>query len=72
MSTVVRISDKLASEARSRCKFEHRSLTSQVEYWASIGKAAEENPDLPFQFIKETLLAKEEMNIKGKEKYVFG
>ena len=35
-------------------------MTSQLEYWATIGKAAEENPDLPFSFIKETLLAMED------------
>lgn len=72
MSTVIRISDRLASEARIKSKIEHRSLTSQIEYWATIGKAAEENPDLPFAFIKDTLMAIEEMNVKGKEAYAFG
>jgi len=47
-------------------------MTSQLEYWATIGKAAEENPDLPFSFIKETLLAREEMKGKPKEEYTFG
>jgi hypothetical protein len=47
-------------------------MTSQLEYWATIGKAAEENPDLPFSFIKETLLAREEMKDKSKEEYTFG
>lgn len=42
-------------------------MTSQLEYWATIGKAAEENPDLPCSFIKETLLAIEEMNEREKE-----
>ncbi|MBC2604386.1 ParD-like family protein [Puniceicoccus vermicola] len=72
MSTVVRISDHLADEAKTRSKVEHRSMTSQVEYWATIGKAAEENPDLPFSFIKETLLAMEEMKKGQKEEYTFG
>ena len=72
MSTVIRISDHLAKEAKTRSKVEHRSMTSQLEYWATIGKAAEENPDLPFSFIKETLLAREEMKEKPKEEYTFG
>jgi hypothetical protein len=72
MSTVIRISDHLAKEARTRSRVEHRSMTSQLEYWATIGKAAEENPDLPFSFIKETLLAREEMKDKSKEEYTFG
>lgn len=72
MSMVIRISDNLAKEAKIKSKVEHRSVTSQIEYWASIGKAAEENPDLPFNFIKETLLALEEAKEKGTEEYVFG
>jgi len=47
-------------------------MTSQVEYWAKIGKAAEDNPDLPFIFIKETLLALEEMTDGSLEEYSFG
>ena len=47
-------------------------MTSQLEYWATIGKAAEENPDLPFSFIKETLLAMEVMKEATKEEYTFG
>ena len=47
-------------------------MTAQVEYWATIGKAAEENPDLPFSFIKDTLMALEEVKVKGTEEYVFG
>ncbi|MCH7926547.1 MAG: hypothetical protein IID03_00960, partial [Candidatus Dadabacteria bacterium] len=50
---------------------EKRSMTSQVEYWAKIGKIAEDNPDLPFSFIREILLAQEEAKSK-KEEYVFG
>lgn len=72
MSTVIRISDHLAKEAKTRSKVERRSMTSQLEYWATIGKAAEENPDLPFSFIKETLLAIEEIKECPKEEYTFG
>ena len=35
----------------------------QIEYWARLGHCAEDNPDLPLEFIKECLLAKEE--VKG-------
>jgi hypothetical protein len=35
-------------------------VPKQIEYWSRIGKLAEENPDLPFSFIQETLLAIEE------------
>ena len=47
-------------------------MTAQVEYWAKIGKIAEENPDLPFTFIKEILLGLEELKEEEKEEYAFG
>ena len=47
-------------------------MTAQIEYWATIGKAAEDNPGLPFSFMRESILAVEEMKEKGKEEYVFG
>lgn len=72
MSTVIRISDNLAKQARLRSKLEQRSMTSQLEYWAKIGKTAEDNPDLPFSFIKETLLARAEIQYSEKEEYTFG
>ena len=72
MSTVIRISNELASEARLRSKVEQRSMASQLEYWARIGKAAEENPELPFTFIKETLIAMEEVKQASKIEYSFG
>jgi hypothetical protein len=72
MSTVIRNSDNLAKQARLRSKLEQRSMTSQLEYWAKIGKTAEDNPDLPFSFIKETLLARAEIQYSEKEEYTFG
>jgi hypothetical protein len=72
MSTVIRISDQLAKEAKTRSKVEYRSMTSQLEYWATMGKAAEDNPDLPFSFIKETLMAMGEMKGAPREEYTFG
>ena len=65
-------SNKASILTKARSKVEHRSMTSQLEYWATIGKAAEENPDLPFSFLKETLLAMEQMNLNPKEEYTFG
>ena len=72
MSNMIRISEGLAQEARIRSGMERRSMTAQIEYWATIGKAAEDNPGLPFSFIRESLLALEELKEKGKEEYVFG
>lgn len=72
MATAVRISDELANAAKKYAHIEHRSTTRQVEYWASIGKCAIENPDLSFEFIKDLLLSVEELDQGEKSEYQFG
>jgi len=71
MSTVIRVSDDLAKLARARSSAEHRSMTAQIEYWAKVGRIAEDNPDLPYAFIKETLIGLEEIDAGLGEEYVF-
>ncbi|MBE0493738.1 MAG: hypothetical protein IBX48_05295 [Thiomicrospira sp.] len=60
MSIAIKLSDELAQEAKLYATITHRSVPKQIEYWSRIGKLAEENPDLPFSFIQETLLSIEE------------
>ena len=72
MPTAVRISDSLLHEARKFSKIDHRSLTGQIEHWATVGKCAEENPDLTYDLIKEILLGVEELTSGDKEEYRFG
>ena len=54
-STSVRINQTLYDQARSEAVIEHRTIAGQVEYWAKIGRAALDNPDLPVSFIAESL-----------------
>ncbi len=72
MSTAVRISNKLVDEAKMRSRVENRSITGQIEYWAKIGKMAEENPDLPFSLIREILLGMEQLDSGKGTEYEFG
>ena len=72
MPTAVRVSDKLINKARNFSKVDHRSLTGQIEHWASIGKCAEENPDLTYSLIKEILIGIEELDRGEKTEYQFG
>ncbi len=72
MSTAVRISEKLVSEAKRYSKIENRSLTGQIEYWAKIGKYAEENPDLSFKLIKELITGIAELESGESSEYTFG
>lgn len=58
MSTVsVRIDEELVSAARAAAKAEFRTVQGQVEFWAKVGRAALDNPDLPASFIAETLIS---------------
>ncbi len=54
-STSIRIDQKLYEQARSEALVEHRTIAGQVEYWAKVGRAALDNPDLPVSFIAESL-----------------
>ena len=60
MSTSIRIDDDLYSLAKNRSKAEMRSVPQQVAYWAKVGRAALDNPDLPIEFVRDTLIAVEE------------
>jgi hypothetical protein len=60
MGTTIKLPDQLVAEAKSYGNVYHRSTPKQIEYWYRIGKIAEENPDLPYNFIKDILIAKGE------------
>lgn len=68
MSYPVKISDELGAEARRYGAAFSRSAAKQIEYWARIGKIAEENPDLSYSFIQDILLAQAEES----EPFTFG
>jgi len=72
MATAVRVSDLLLKEARLVSSVENRSVTGQIEYWAKIGKCAEENPDLTYNLIKDILLGLEELGQNEVSEYKFG
>lgn len=72
MPTTVKLPDDIVDEARRYAAVYRRSLPKQIEYWSRIGKVAEENPDLPYAFIQEILLALEESKSEAVEEYRFG
>ena len=71
MNTAVRLSESMVTQAKVCSKSMHRSVSKQIEYWASIGKVAEENPDLPYSFIKDILLSQQEVAMKQLVPYQF-
>ena len=54
-STSIRINKELYEQAREDATLEHRSISGQIEFWARIGRAALDNPDLPVSFVAESL-----------------
>lgn len=60
MATALKLSDELVDSARTYAAAMHRSVTKQIEYWAQLGRAAEDNPDLPVGMIREILISRQE------------
>lgn len=56
----IKLSDQLVAAAKPVAAAMHRSIPKQIEYWAMIGKAATENPDLPVPFIVDLMVSLEE------------
>ena len=71
MATAVKLSANIVSDAKIMSKALNRSVAGQIEYWARIGKIAEENPDLTYAFIKKMLVARQEVPSGNLEPYVF-
>ncbi len=58
MGIAIRINEAIYNDAKKVASAEFRSIPNQIEYWAKLGKCALDNPELPIEFIKETLLSK--------------
>lgn len=54
-TTSIRIDQALYNQAKADAAAEHRTISGQIEFWAKVGRAALDNPDLPVSFIAESL-----------------
>lgn len=54
-TTSIRIDQSLYNQAKADAATEHRSIAGQIEFWAKVGRAALDNPDLPVSFVAESL-----------------
>ena len=71
-SRAVKLSTEILEEADKYAAVFSRSVPKQIEHWAKIGKIAEENPDLPYDFIKDILLGVEDLKAGNVSEYKFG
>lgn len=58
MSIAIRINETMYNEAKKVAKAEYRTIPSQIEFWAQVGKCALENPNLPIEFVRDLLISK--------------
>jgi len=72
MPRSIKLSDELITAATATGKALHRSPPRQIEYWARIGKIAEENPDLPLGLVRDILVSQEEAAVGDVTEYDFG
>jgi hypothetical protein len=55
MTLAIEISETLYSAAKLAAEKDGYSVSEQVEYWAKVGKACIDNPDLPVNFVIDSL-----------------
>ncbi|WP_300443186.1 ParD-like family protein [Zoogloea sp.] len=59
-TTSIRIDQTLYNQAKADAAVEHRTIAGQIEFWAKVGRAALDNPDLPVSFVAESLASMSE------------
>ena len=57
MGVPIRIDETIYEAAKQVARAECRSIPSQIEFWAKVGKCALDNPDLPIEFVQTLLIA---------------
>lgn len=71
-TTSIRLDQDLVEKATIIGKALHRTTPKQIEHWAKIGEMMEDNPDLPYEFVKQAIIAKAEREAGKLEAYDFG
>lgn len=68
----VRLDQHLVEKATIMGKALNRTMPKQIEHWAKIGEMMEDNPDLPYEFVKQVIISKAEKEARKLEPYDFG
>lgn len=70
-TTSIRIDQTLFDKAAIIGKALNRTTPKQIEHWAKIGKMMEDNPDLPYEFVEQAIIAQAEKEAGELEAYHF-
>ena len=68
----VRLDQDLIDKATIMAKALNRIPPKQIEHWAKIGGIMEDNPDLPYEFVRQSIIAEAEREAGKLESYDFG
>lgn len=68
----IRLDEELIEKATIMAKALNRTPPKQIEHWAKIGEIMEDNPDLPYEFVKQAIIAEAERKAGKLESYDFG
>ena len=71
-TTSIRLDQELIEKATIMAKALNRTAPKQTEHWAKIGGIMEDNPELPYEFVKQAIIAKAEREAGKLERYDFG
>jgi hypothetical protein len=71
MAVAINLPDDLVEAAKPYAAAEHRSVPQQIEYWARIGKAVTDNPDMPLRLLQDVTLSQGEVNMGMAAPYKF-
>ncbi|GAA0855267.1 TA system antitoxin ParD family protein [Aliiglaciecola litoralis] len=71
-TTSIRLDEDLVEKATIIGKALHRTTPKQIEHWAKIGEIMEDNPDLPYEFVRQAIISKAEKEAGKLEPYKFG
>ncbi len=71
-TTSIRLDQDLINKATIMAKALNRTAPKQIEHWAKIGKIMEDNPELPYEFVRQAIIAQAEKEAEALENYDFG
>ena len=71
-TTSVRLDQDLVEKASIIGKALNRTTPKQIEHWAKIGGIMEDNPDLPYEFVKQAVISQAQKEAGKIEPYSFG
>lgn len=71
-TTSIRLDQDLIEKATIMAKAFNRTPPKQIAHWAKIEEIMEDDPDLPYEFVKQAIIAKAEKEAGKLESYDIG